>query len=204
MEASPVVRRVAFAVIVSGFAALGCYLLAPASHHGDNSSRPPAIAGPVRAAPPARARAAGASSSPPDIYQWLPFTAASLGAAASVVVRFGDAYGTYSYTEDAAAYGASLQPVASAQLVAQVEAAFAAPGVAAARQDARQVAVGTTTIASLRAFGPGSLTLVVQVAQRLTGASGGSEQSSDYAVTVSGSGTTWQVTDVELAAAGNS
>ncbi len=204
MEASPAARRVAFVAIVCGFAALGGYLLGPASHHGSGGDRPAAASRPARSSAAAHAGVAGVSSGQPDIYQWLPFTASGLAAAAAAAVKFGDAYGTYSYTEDPAAYGASLQPVASAQLVGQIEAAYAAPGVAATRQANKQVAVGTTTVGSLRAFGPGSLTFVLQVTQQLTQSSGSSEQTSAYAVTVSGSGTSWQVTDVELAAAGNS
>jgi hypothetical protein len=64
--------------------------------------------------------------------------------------------------------------------------------------------VGTATIGSIRAFGPSSLTFLVQVSQQLTGTTGRSQQSTVYAVTVTGSGTSWQVTDVELASAGNS
>lgn len=210
MDASPAARRVAFVLIVCGFAALGGYLLSPAAHHRTAASRPPATA----SRPPAAAsshrpsssvgvRAAGSSPGPPDIYQWLPFTQAGLAAAATAVVRFGDAYGTYSYTESAAAYAASLQPEATAQLAGQIEVAYSAPGVAATRQSEKQVAAGVATIGSLRAFGTGSLTFVVQVAQQLTDSSGRSEQTTDYAVTVSGAGTNWQVTDVELAAAGN-
>ena len=125
-------------------------------------------------------------------------------AAASVVTRFGDAYGTYSYTENGAAYVAPLQSIASAQLVRQIEAAYEAPGVSATRQGEKQVSVGSTAIGSIRAFGPGSLTFVVQVAQQLTSAAGSTQQATDYAVTVAGSGASWQVSDVELASAGNS
>lgn len=205
MEASPLSRRVAFAIIVCGFAALGGYLLSPAAHHGTAGSPTPAAA---RSHPPSGTakgvRATGSSVGVPDIYQWLPFTQAGLAAAAATVVRFGDAYGTYSYTEEGAAYAASLQSEASAQLVGQIEAAYGAPGVAATRQTEKQVAVGTATIGSLRGFGPDSLTFVVQVAQQVTDSAGRSEQTTDYAVTVSGAGLSWQVTDVQLAAAGNS
>jgi hypothetical protein len=205
VDASPAARRIAFAVIVCVFAALGGYLLGPAAHHGSGASRPPSAAPSSRPSGPAEGvRATRSSPGRSDIYQWLPFTQAGLAAAATTVVRFGDAYGTYSYTEDSASYAQSLQPAASAQLVGQIEAAYGAPGVAATRQSEKQIAVGSTTIGSLRAFGPGSLTFVIQVAQQLTDSSGRSEQTTDYAVTVSGAGTTWQVTDVELAAAGYS
>jgi hypothetical protein len=204
MDLGPAARRAVFVVIVCGFAALGAYLLGPAAHHSTAAGRPSAAAHSARPSAPAD-RVPGTPSArvEPDIYQWLPFTQSDLSAAASTAVRFGNAYGTYSYTEGAAAYAASLQPITSAQLVAQIEAAYAAPGVAATRQSARQVAVATTIIGSLRAFGPGSLTFVVQVTQQLTESSGRSDQTTDYAVTVSGAGASWQVSDVELAAAGN-
>ncbi len=204
MELSSAAGRAVFVVIVCGFAALGGYLLGPAARHSTATDRPSAA---VRSARPSasagRVRATTRTGVQPDIYQWLPFTQSGLAAAAGTAVRFGNAYSTYTYTEGAAAYAASLQPITSAQLVGQIEAAYAAPGVAATRQSEKQVAVGTTRIGSLRAFGPGSLTFVVQVAQQLTESSGRTEQTTDYAVTVSGAGTSWQVTDVELAAAGN-
>ena len=120
------------------------------------------------------------------------------------MTRFGDAYGTYSYAESASAYGASLQPVTSASLVDQIEAAYAAPGVASARAGAKQVAVGTATIDSISAFGPTSLTFYLQVSQRITATTGASQQSTRYSVTVTGDGASWQVTSVELATVGNS
>jgi hypothetical protein len=205
MNASPAVRRAAFVLIVCAFAALGGYLLDPAAHHSASAHQSPPAARSPRPSDPARViHPPGSSSGPPDIYQWLPFTQSGLAAAAATVVRFGDAYGTYSYTETGSVYAASLQPVTSAQLDVQLEVAYSAPGVAATRQSEKQIALGTATISSLRAFGPGSLTFVVQVAQQLTDSSGRSEQTTEYAVTVSGAGTSWQVTDVELATAGNS
>jgi hypothetical protein len=205
MDASPAVRRAAFAVIVCGFAALGGYLLGPGAHHSAAASPPPPAAqSPHPSGSAHSVRATASSSGPPDIYQWLPFTQSGLAAAAATAVKFCEAYGTYSYTENGAAYAASLQPVTSAQLVGQIEVAYTAPGVASTRQSEKQVAVAAATIGSLRAFGPGSLTFILQVVQQLTDSSGRSEQTTDYAVTVSGADTSWQVTDVELAAAGNS
>ena len=120
------------------------------------------------------------------------------------MTRFGAAYGTYSYGESASAYGASLRSVTSASLVDQIEAAYAAPGVASARTGAKQVAVGTATIDSISAFGPTSLTFYLQVTQRITATTGASQQSTRYSVTVTGGGASWQVTSVELATVGNS
>jgi hypothetical protein len=214
MDISPVLRRIIFGVIVAVLVALGAYLLGPAAHGaGRPGSQPGTTA--RQAAPtsaPATGPAASAATRPapasasgqPDIYQWLPFTSAGLAAAASVVIRFGDSYGSFSYTQNAAAYATPLVPITSAQLVGQIEAAYASPGVATARVSGKQVAVGTATIGSIRAFGPSSLTFLVQVEQQLTGTTGRSNNTTVYAVTVTGTGTTWQVTDVELASAGNS
>lgn len=201
MELSPLQRRAAFGLVVLVLAALGAYLLGPVAH---GAGRPPS---PERSTPPARP-GQSASTAPlaagPNIYQWLPFTQAGLAAAASVVVRFGDAYGTFSYTQDASAYGAPMRPYTAPQLLAQIEAAYAAPGVAAARTGGKQVSAGSAVIESIRGFGATSLTFVVQVTQQLTELSGRSQTSASYAVTVTGNGTSWQVSDIELASAGNS
>jgi len=206
MNASPGARRIAFAVIVCAFAALGAYVLGPLGHRGGPSGSKPAAVRPGRTPvrTPVRAQSSTRASGPASIYQWLPFTQAGLTAAAKTVVTFGDAYGTYSYTENGAGYVAPLQSVASAELVRQIEAAYETAGVAATRQNEKQVSVGTTTINSIRAFGAGSLTFVVLVTQQITSGAGRSQQATDYAVTVTGSGNNWQVSDVELAAAGNS
>jgi hypothetical protein len=205
MDISPLGRRLIFGLIVCVLVGLGAYLLGPVAR-GAGRSSPQANPTP-RASRPA-ATALGPATTPargqPDIYQWLPFTQTGLAAAASVVVRFGDAYGSYSYTQNASAYTAPLVPITAPQLIGQIEAAYSAPGVAAARASSKQVAVGTAVIASIRAFGPDSLTFLVQVAQQLSGTAGGSQQTTVYAVTVTGSGTSWQVTDVELQSAGNS
>jgi hypothetical protein len=208
---SPVWRRVAFAVIVCVLAALGAYLIGPLAHKDRQPGAQPRAHRPGAAGTPrpasSRSPSAVATAPPsgqPDIYQWLPFTQSGLAAAAATVTRFGDAYGSYSYAETATAYGASLHPVTSASLVDQIEAAYAAPGVASARAGAKQVAVGTATIDSISAFGPTSLTFYLEVSQRITSSTGTSQQSTRYTVTVTGGGTSWQVTSVELATVGNS
>jgi hypothetical protein len=205
MDPSPLRRRTAFGLVVTAFSVLGAYLLGPSMHGATRTdsrqtghllgSRP----GPAR--PPA---ASSPEPSGPNIYQWLPFTQAGLAAAASVAARFGDAYGTFSYTESGSAYAATMQAVTAPELLAQIKAAYTTPGVASARTRAEQVAVGSTTVDSIRGFGPASVTFVVQVSQRLTDRSGHSLGSTSYAVTLTGTGTNWQVSAVELASAGDS
>ncbi|MBO0824418.1 MAG: hypothetical protein J2P27_11270 [Actinobacteria bacterium] len=223
MDASPAARRAAFVGLAGALVAVGVYVLGPTVHHGGTSGRPPSAGNSARPAARLPSGAAGApapisavptgapapagdpaATSADSIYRYLPFSSAGLAAAARIVVQFGDAYGTYSYTEGGPAYIARLAPVTSSQLVGQIESAYEAPGVAAARLAGKQAAVGTTTIGSIRAFGPDSLTFVVQLVQNLTDTSGRSNQVTDYAVTLSGSGTTWQVSDIELATGGNS
>lgn len=218
---SPFWRRVAFGAIVCVLVGLGAYLIGPAAH---GSGRPDAttsggVSRPGRSASPAASEsvspgtgslsADAGSTAPgaaghPDIYEWLPFTQAGLAAAASVVTRFGDAYGTYSYAESAQAYAATLSPVTSAQLTTQIAAAYSAPGVATARVSGKQVVTGSATIESISAFGPTSLTFAVQVSQHIASTTGTSLVSTTYSVTLTGSGTNWQVTTVELASLGNS
>ncbi len=206
MEASPAQRRIAFALIVFALAALGAYLLRPAAHGasrpGRGATATASASGPAPATP---SPSSGPSpSGQADIYQWLPFSQQGLAAAAATVVRFGNAYGTYSYTENAAAYVRPMQSLVSPSLAGQIGAAYSAPGVSAVRASGKQVSSGATTIESIRAFGPDSLTFVVQITERLTAVTGHSQSSATYAVTLTGNGTSWQVSAIELATTGNS
>jgi hypothetical protein len=211
MESNTLTRRITFGLVVFVLVALGAYLIGPVAHGSGGTRRPAAAPRPTPSAtsgtPPA-GPGPGAAGQPgsgatPDIYQWLPFTPAGLAAAASVAQRFAAAYGTFSYGQDAAAYTAPLQPLATSQLVGQIAAAYSVPGVAAARSQARQVSAGTAVVESIRAFGPASLTFVVQVTEHLTATSGSSQLVTIYAITVTGSGSAWQVSDIQLASAGN-
>lgn len=206
MQPTPLARRITFALIVFVLVALGAYLVRPGSR---GTGEPTTGAGKqARSAPETASTVPSASAEPAksgaaDIYQWLPFTQAGLTSAAAVAQRFGDAYGTFSYAESATAYAATLQPAGSSQLAGQIQAAYAAPGVAQARTQDKEVSAGTAVIESIRSFGPGSLTLLVQVTERLTTTSGHSQQATLYAITLTGSDSKWQVTDIELASAGN-
>ncbi len=214
MDASPAKRRIAFALIVFVLVALGAYLLRPASHgSGHTGGRPvaggSATPGKASPAPGSASSPAGPGQSQPpagqaDIYQWLPFTQQDLTAAAAVVLKFGAAYGTFSYTENAADYVRPLQSVTSPALAGQLAAAYSTPGVASVRSGTRQVSAGSAAIESIRAFGAGSLTFVVQITERLTDVSGRSQHSTSYAVTLTGNGASWLVSAIELATTGNS
>jgi hypothetical protein len=210
MDLSPGRQKAAFVLIVIVLAALGYYLVVPAltrSHgHGRAAGTPtPASArsATVAALPPV-ATASPAAAGGANIYAWLPFTQQDLTEAAAVAMRFGIDYDTYAYTESAAAYVGQMAGLVTSELAATLRSAYATPGVATLRTGQKQVSTGTAVIDSLRAFGPSSLTFVITAGQRLVSAAGITNGSTQYAVTVTGSGTTWQVSDIELESAGNS
>jgi hypothetical protein len=138
-----------------------------------------------------------------DIYQWLPFRPADLAKASEVAVKFGDLYDMFSYSESASAYAKSLQQIAASDLVESLQRGYATPGLAGPRVRNKQVSTGKATVNSLRAFGPGSFTFVVTIVQKITATRGSSNNSTQYAVTVVGGASQWQVSDIELATAGN-
>jgi hypothetical protein len=120
-----------------------------------------------------------------------------------VAVQFGDLYDTFSYSESASAYAKSLQPITANDLVQSLQRGYATPGLAGPRVKDKQVSTGKTTVGSLRAFGPGSFTFVVTIVQKITATKGHSNSSTQYAVTVVGGASQWQVSDIQLATAGN-
>jgi hypothetical protein len=213
VELSAAQRRIAFAVVVFVLAGLGVYLLTSGgggTHPGAAATPPPrhhatSAASPVTTTSPAASpTASAAAGQAPDIYQWLPFTPAGLASAVSVTTRFGDAYGTFTYTENTAHYVATMAKLVTSQLSGQIAAAYSAPGVASLRTSRKQVSAGTAAITSIRAFGPTSITFLVTITERITATQDGGPSSTSYAVTVSGGDASWQVSGIELASQGNS
>jgi hypothetical protein len=221
MEPTSLQRKAAFVLAVMVLAGLGVYLFVPSAFgaFGPGPATPPHSAGPdggtpaatpsgsprvtAAASPAATAPAAPAGSVAPDIYQWLPFTESGLAVAAKVVTAFADDYGTFSYSENAASYVGKMRNLITPGLSAVLARAFAAPGVASQRVSRKQVATGASAVRSLRAFGTSSLTFVVAISQEITDTQGRSKVTVPYAVTVTGGGGSWQVSDIELASAGN-
>lgn len=225
MEPTPGQRRAVFLVIVLALAGLGTYLFVPGSFgFGRRAVSPAAARTPAPSASPAPPTTQPApvpvtstepsSAAPPDpaapigsraadIYQWLPFRPADLAKASEVAVQFGDLYDTFSYSESASAYARTLQPIAASDLVQTLQRGYATPGLAGPRVRNKQVSTGQTTVNSLRAYGAGSFTFVVTIAQKITATKGRSSNSTQYAITVAGGASQWQVSDIELATAGN-
>ena len=177
---------------------------------GGAQGRPAAATQPLHSASPTPppATPAGLGSTPPagtgaNIYTWLPFSQAGLTAAANVARQFAADYSTYTYTESAATFVRRMRGLITAQLAGTLAQAYSTPGVAQERTQQKQVYSGTGQITSIRGFGSGAITFVVAVAQKITETRGTSRNTINYAVTVTGAGTSWQVNDVELASAGN-
>jgi hypothetical protein len=202
MDLTPFQRFATFAAVVVVLAGLGAYLFLPRSSAAGGARVPG-----QRSSSPAPAQSPGGTGpfgpAAPDIYQWLPFTQSGLASAAATTTSFATRYGTFSYTETAQAYLAPMRSLMTSGLADVLGRAFAAPGLAGTRTAAKQVSTATAEILALRAFGPSSLTFVVAIAARIVTSKGTSRQSADYAITLTGTGSAWQVSDIELASAGN-
>ena len=217
MDLSPAQQKAVFVLVVVVLAALGYWLILPKLSH---SGGQPAAA--ASTTPAASASASASASGNPgitetpavtaspaaagsvNIYSRLPFTQQGLADAAAVTMKFSVDYNTFTYTESPAAYVAKMGGLITGSLAATLQASYSTPGVATLRTNQKQVSTGTAVINSLRAFGPSSLTFIVTTGQRLVSSRGTTNGSTQYAVTVTGSGTSWQVDDIELASAGNS
>jgi hypothetical protein len=210
VDLSPGQQKAVFALVVVVLAALGYWLIVPRVSHSDAHAGPSPTPSPTASVPSPPASVPGAVTTTPasagsvDIYSWLPFTRQGLAAAAAVTQKFLVDYNTYSYTESAADYVARMNGLITTQEATTLKGLYVTPGVAKIRTDQKQVSTGTAAITALRSFGPSSLTFIATGTQHLTTAKGTSSGSAQYAVTVTGSGTSWQVSDIELSSVGQS
>jgi hypothetical protein len=210
VDLSPGQQKAVFALVVVVLAALGYWLIVPRVNHSHAQAQPSpnpsatqSVPSPPSSAPPT-ATTSPASASGVDIYSWLPFTQQDLAAAAAVTEKFLVDYNTYSYTESAASYVGRMNGLITTQLASTLRGLYSQPGVAKVRTDQRQVSTGTGVINSIRAFGASSLTFVATGTQHLTTSKGTSNGSAQYAITVTGSGSSWQVDNIELSSVGQS
>lgn len=220
MELTTGQQRLLFVVVVLALTGLGFYLI---RGHGSGGTPAAALSPSATATATASPTATGpaASSVPPatvpaatpvstaggaEIYQWLPFTPDDLAAAANTTLKFATDYATWSYTEDAAAYGAKMSGLVTAQEEATLENDYGTSGVAGPRAADKQVSTGSGTIDSISSFGSGnptSITFLVTISQQVTSTQPAKSTSGQYTVTVVSSGTAWQVNDIELSGIGN-
>ena len=210
MDLSPGQQKAVFALVVVVLAALGYWLIVPRVSHSNAQTQPSPTPSPSASVPspptsvPPTVTPAPASAGGVNIYSWQPFTQQGLAAAAAVTQKFLVDYNTYSYTESAADYVARMNGLITTEEATTLKGLYATPGVAKIRTDQKQTSTGTAAITALRTFGPSSLTFIATGTQHLTTAKGSSNGSAQYAVTVTGSGTSWQVSDIELSSVGQS
>jgi hypothetical protein len=215
MDLTPGRQRLVFVVIVIALVGLTSYLIesrhsaaAPAAAPSPSASTPSPAGTQGNGVPPSSVPAVtpSPSASGAEIYQWLPFTAADLSAAAQTTLSFAKDYSTWSYTESVTDYAARLSPLVTTQELATLKSGYSTAGVAGPRVADKQVSTGSGTIDSIRSFGAGpvSITFVVTVNQQVTSTQPATTAPpQQYAVTVVSSGGTWQVSDLELSQLGN-
>jgi hypothetical protein len=219
VDLSPGQQKAVFALVVVVLAALGYWLVLPKVSHSGAQAQPTRTPSPTESVPSPPPASTGsvstgsvstgsavtatpAATGSVNIYSWLPFTSDGLTAAATVTQEFLADYDTYSYTESAQGYVGKMGGLITGQLTTTLRDLYSSPGVAKVRNDQRQVATATAVINSLRSYGPSSLTFIATATQHLATAKGSSSGSTQYAITVTGSGTSWQVNDIELSSTG--
>jgi hypothetical protein len=217
MELTPRQLRLVFVVVVLALVGLGIYLIqgrgsgggTPAAAPSATTPRPSASAPSAASVPPSTVPAATPVSTAggAQIYQWLPFTAADLSAAAQTTLTFAKDYSTWSYTESVTAYAAKFNGLVTSLELASLKNGYSTSGVAGPRMADKQVSTGSGTIDSIRSFGTSpttSITFLVTINQQVTPPQPGSSPSNQYAITVASSGSAWLVNDIELSKFGNS
>jgi hypothetical protein len=214
MDLTPGRQRLVFAVVVIALVGLTSYLIenrhsggTPAAAPSPSASAPSAAGTEGNSVPPSSLPAATPASTAggAEIYQWLPFTAADLTAAANTTTAFAKAYVTWSYTENAAAYGATFNGLANPTEITSLESGYSTAGAQQRTAD-KQVSTGSGTIDSIRSFGAGptSITFVVTINQQVTSTQPATTAPpSQYTVTVVSSGSAWLVNNIELSSLGN-
>jgi hypothetical protein len=213
VDLSPGQQKAVFALVVVVLAAVGYWLIVPKVTHSHGpaqaaaSTAPPATGSastPAQAPTAPTVTASPAATGSVNIYSWLPFTQQGLADAAAVTVKFLADYNTYSYTDSADSYVGRMNGLITGPLATTLRGVYNTPGLAKVRNDQKQVSTGTAAITAIRAFGPSSLTFVVTGTQHLVTSKGTSNGSAQYAVTVTESGASWLVNDIQLSTVGQS
>jgi len=135
-------------------------------------------------------------------YRLLPLSAAQIADAATVATSFTTAFGTYSYTQPAAAYLATLRPYATSALLTELTQAATTPGLQHLRVQQHASATATATIDIIRDIAGTTITFIVTAREATQSQGRAGSTTTQYAVTVAPSSSSWQVYDIEPASAG--
>ena len=187
-------RKFAFVGVIAVLAVVGIYLTLPAS--SETAPTPSHVQPSASTAEPVTPPPGITTAITPDnfdIYRLLPFQKVDFANAADLAQRFTAAYGTYSFKDDPQAHAKRLRPMVTADLGTQLAVSDSAPGLITQRQQDQEIAQATASIDGIRSIGSTSLIFLVTGRQQDTKAGVTSQNSQQYAVTVSRSGASWEV-----------
>lgn len=186
-------RKLAFAGIIVLLVAVGVYITltgpgGPGGTDAGSGDKPTAT-------PTSSASAPRPTTSAADlgIYQLLPFSRQEFGRAAGLAQGFVAAYGTYRYDEKPATYVKRLAGMTDEELRTQLARGAATAGIVEQRKRDREVATGTASVDAVRNISKSSIIFLVTGRQQVSRAGKTSEDSEQYAVTVSRDGDDWTV-----------
>lgn len=220
MEMTQNQQRLAFVVIVLVLVGLGAYLIEGHNSGSHAAASPTPTPSPTASAPAPSASASAPTDVPPsvvpaatpvstaggaEIYQWLPFTASGLLAAAQATSAFATDYVTWNYHESGAAYTAKMASLVEASQLTLIQAGYEAPGEVQQRAADKQVSTGSGSIQSINSFsgtGP-TITFVVAITQKVTSTQPASTQTTQWWITMVQNGNSWQVHNFQPAGQGD-
>lgn len=167
------------------------------------SPHPQAHRGPDRGPRPATRQATGQATGR-DIDRLLPVDDKHLAAAADLARRFIVAYGTYRYDEPPQAFLDRITPLVGEQLHTELDRAARDETLRAQRSRDRVVATADARVRSIRHLDADSIDFVITGDQHIATAAGDSDDTTDFAVTLTTEGDGWTVYAVQPATAGQS
>ena len=201
MELTPTRKKLLFAGLVVLFVIIGLVITWPRGGTDPNAASSPSPS--ASATKPRPGTTASIDPAHFDIYKLLPFNRQAFVAAATTAQSFTAAYGSYRYDESPQAYTNRLKSLSSSDFAKTLN---GAGGGGMGGQDVKTnqvVSRGSATIAGIRTFDDRSIIFIVNAHQAITSKKGNDTKDAKYAVTVTGSGSDWQVYDFQPASAGN-
>ncbi|MEU5880303.1 hypothetical protein [Spirillospora sp. NPDC047279] len=201
-------RKLLFVGLVVALAAVGIYLTmaapddSPETAGARSSAAPSVSAGPTGPASPPPGIGGAVSPGNFDIYRLLPFSQQEFTTAADTAQRFIAAQSTYRYDEDPKIFISRVTPLATDQLLDEIERGATSPGVLDDRRAQQIVAEGSATLDRVRDIEDNSIIFLITGKQQLTKSGKKSTTSQQYAVTVARDGASLKVYAFEPADAG--
>ncbi|MEU8196990.1 hypothetical protein AB0C10_24705 [Microbispora amethystogenes] len=204
-------KGLAFVAAVVVLAAVGVYLTMSPSSDGDEQARQQSVG---QSAATGRATTGGATTGARepgpvattpgafDVYAYLPLSREEIGAAADLARRFTEAYGTFSYDEEAAARAERLTAFATTEFAAQLTRTVTDPAVADQNEADQVTSKGSAKVASIRDMTGAQVVFVVDSTRQVADRNGQKDVPERFAVTVVKSGADWRVYDLQLADSG--